>query len=135
MPVTLETSVPPNFYNKQNLIYVQSKGRKETMKAIKNILNYAGTQPNKKIIYHKSGVILHIHRNGFHLSAPKAHIQVGGDLFLPERNIDPKKCKHNGAVQVITKIILKKMVSAAESEIVPTYVNAQESVPIRTYLI
>ena len=106
------------------------------MEAIKNILNYEGTQPNKKIIYHnRTTVILHIHRNGFHLSAPKEHIQVGGHLFLPERKIDPKKCKHNGAVQVITKIILKKMVSAAESEIVPTYVNAQESVPIRTYLI
>ena len=60
-----------------------------------------------------------------------------GDIFLsdhPKRGKTPEQCAINGPVHVISKILKFVMGSAAETEIGASYMNAQESLPIRVCL-
>ena len=80
---------------------------------------------------------LHTHSDASYLLVPKAKSRAGVHFFLSERldkgNL-PEKCPINGPVYVISKILKIVMGSAAEAEIGASYMNAQESLPIRTCL-
>jgi len=55
-----------------DLASMQTKSTATTLEAITRLLNYAATHPDAKICFHASGMTLHIHSNGFYLSAPKS---------------------------------------------------------------
>ena len=62
-----------------------------TRKVADNIvwfLNYAAAHPNAKIIYHTSGMILHIDSDASYLSVKNARSRVGGHFYLSTRS-DP----------------------------------------------
>jgi hypothetical protein len=117
-----------------DLALAQTKGTKKTLDAITWLLNYAATHPDATIRYHASGMILHIHNNGSYLSAPKACSCASSHFFLANSPSNPAKCKLNGPIHITTKILRNVMRSAAEAEIGASYVNGQETIPIRNTL-
>ena len=59
--------------------------------------------------------------------------------FLINRSLEPTRAPNtnptlNGPIHTISKIMSKVMSSAAEAEIVATFINSQEAVPVRTTL-
>ena len=69
----------------------QTKGTKLTMKDLMYLLSYASTLPDAKIWNHASGIILHIHRDGSHMSVPKTRSRAGGYFFSPDSLHNPAK--------------------------------------------
>ena len=66
----------------------QSKGTEKTYAENLWLLNYAATQPNAKIRYTASDIILYIHSNSSYLSDPRAHSRAGGHYFLGYKRPD-----------------------------------------------
>jgi hypothetical protein len=102
-----------------------------TMKKCKQFLDYAASQEDAVITYHKSDMVLAIHSDASYLSEPKARSRAGGHFFMSENDIDPND---NGAVHTVAKIIKAVMSSAAEAELAGLFINAKTAVPIRTTL-
>ena len=69
----------------------QSKVKEKIMEAKTYLINYTATHMSVKMQYHKSIMMIHIHSDGFYLSAPKAYILVGFNLFLSDKTFDPGK--------------------------------------------
>jgi hypothetical protein len=102
-----------------------------TMTKCKQFLDYASTQEDAVITYHKSDMVLAIHSDASYLSEPKAQSRAGGHYFMSEDVPDPAD---NGAVHTVAKIIKAVMSSAAEAELGGIFINAKIAVPIRTTL-
>ena len=102
-----------------DVTYEQSKGmggEGEGLEAITYLLNYTATKPNANIRYHKRGIILHIHCNGYYLTDPKSHSRVVVHFLLSDKTVDPSNSKRNGYIHVI-EISKNVMRSSAEAEI------------------
>ena len=108
-----------------------SKGTEATLAAIEYFLNYAASNPDARIRYIASKMILQAISDATYLVCPNARSRMGGYHFLG--NKDHKL--FNGPLLVLAKIIKNVMSSAAESEVGGLYMNAREDVPIRTTLI
>jgi hypothetical protein len=59
----------------------QTKATEKTQAATNQLLDYFATHPDATIIYHASGMILHIHSNAFYLSVSNARSRLGGLFF------------------------------------------------------
>ena len=84
-------------------------------------------------------MILYAHSDTSYLPAPRSRSRAGGRYFISNRLPDPTKPPRtrpqlNGPIHNVSKIMSKVMGSAAEAESGATYINGQESVPIRTLL-
>ena len=120
-----------------DLASVQTQATEETLDKTIWLLNYAATHPDASVTYVASDMCLHTHSDASYLSVPKGRSRAGGHFFLsdnPEKGIHPSKCHINGPIHVISKILKFVMGSAAEAEIGASYMNAQESLPIRVCL-
>ena len=85
-------------------------------------------------------MILHIQNNASCLSEPHARSRAGGNYFLgdicPDMSKPPTtRPRLNGTIHSISCIMSNVMGSSAKSEIGATYINIQEAVPIRTFLL
>jgi hypothetical protein len=76
------------------------------------------THHDAKIQYHVSNMILNIHSNALHLSAPHAH------FFLGSLPVDGDPLKFNGAIHIICTILKLVATSAAEAELGALFLNA-----------
>jgi hypothetical protein len=114
-----------------SLASAQANGTQETAKACTKLLNYAATHSEATIRYKSSDMILHIHSDASYLSEPKARSRVGGYFFLGN---DTKEPPLNGAIHVISQIMLNVMASAAEAEVGGLFINGQAACPLRTTL-
>ena len=108
-----------------------SKNTAETMKATKYFLNYAACNPNARIIYRESEMILQGDSDAAYLVCPQARSRAGGYIFVGNKN----RNLFNGPILVLARVIKNVMASAAEAEVAALYMNAQELVPMRQCLI
>ncbi len=109
----------------------QTKPTTETMKRIKQFLDYAATQEPAVLTYRKSDMVLAIHSNASYLSEEKARSRAGGHHFLSENVAHPP---NNGAIHNVAEIIKAVMSSAAEAELGSLYINARKGVQERQIL-
>ena len=109
----------------------QANPTKRTMEKTLQFLDYAASQNDAVVTYHKSDMILAVHIDASYLSEPKARSRAGGHFFFSENDKDPKD---NGALHIVVKIIKQFVLSAAEAELGRLFINAKTAVPIRTTL-
>ena len=108
-----------------------SKGTEATLAAVEYFLNYAASNPDARIRYIASEMILQAISDAAYLVCPNARSRMGGYHFLGNKD----RKLFNGPLLVLAKVIKNVMSSAAESEVGGLYMNAREDVPIRTTLI
>jgi hypothetical protein len=83
----------------------------KTQAATNQLLDYLETHPDATISYHASDMILHIHSDASYLS-------VSEDTL-------------NGSILNVASVIKNMVASAAESEVVACFQNAQSGAPLR----
>ena len=94
--------------------------------------NYAASHPISVVRYKVSDMILQIHADSSQLSFRRAYIRSCGYHYLSDTSDDPP---NNRSISTICKIVGNVMKSAAEEKIGSTYINAQDAIPLQTYLI
>ena len=117
----------------------QSKGTKQTMQAIVQLLNYCATHPNAVICFHASDMILWVESDASYLSEPKSRSSAGGFHYLSNRpaslpTTTDKPPLLNGPINVVCHIMRKVLSSAAETELGALFYNCKEACPIHTTL-
>jgi hypothetical protein len=113
-------------YALNNIATSTINGTKATLAATNYFLNYAASNPNGKIIYCASDLILKINSDTAYLVRPEARSRAGGYHYLSSKD----DTLFNGPI-----IVCYSMASAAEAEIAGIYLNAQEGVSERNCLI
>ena len=109
----------------------QSKPTEETMKIVKQFLDYCASQEDAVVTYRRSDMKLAGHSDAGYLNEPKSRSRAGGHFYMSN---DAEHPPNNGAVLNIAQIIKAVMSSAAESELGALYINAREAVYIRQIL-
>ena len=109
----------------------QSKPTTETMKRVKQFLDYCATQEPAVLTYRKSDMVLAIHSDASYLNKEEAWSRAGGHHYLSEDVTFPP---NNGAIHNIAEIIKAVMSSAAEAELGALYINAKRGVEERIIL-
>ena len=109
----------------------QGNPTENTMKKVKQFLDYAATNPEATVTYRASNMVLAIHSDASYLSEPKARSRAGGHFFLSKNGKNPE---NNGAVLNVAKVIKAVMSSAAEAELGALFINAKTAVPMRKTL-
>jgi hypothetical protein len=104
-----------------------SKHTEETLRATRYFLNYAASNPDGKIVYRKSDMILQGDSDAAYLVCPEARSRAGGYIYCGNKD----KKLFNGPVLVLSKKIKNVVSSASEAEVAALYLNAQEMVPMR----
>jgi hypothetical protein len=110
----------------------QTKATEKTQAATNQMLDYLATHPDATIRYHASDMILHIHSDASYLSVSNARSRLGGLFFVG--NESPKQETLNGSILNISAVIKNVVASAAESEVVACFHNAQGGAPLRVTL-
>ena len=109
----------------------QANPTENTMKKVKQFLNYAATHPDVIVTYRASDMVIAVHSDASYLSESKARNRAGGHFFMSEDDDEPR---NNGAVLTVAQIIKAVMTSAAEAELGGLYINSREAVPMRHLL-
>ena len=91
----------------------QATPTKNTMKKIKQLLDYALTNLDAVVTYHASNMVLAGHSNALYLSKSNARSRAGGHFFISSNVELPP---NNSAVSTILQIIKAVMSLAAECE-------------------
>jgi hypothetical protein len=111
----------------------QATATETTVGKITQLLNYCATNPNAKILYAASDMLLNIHSNASYLSEPKAWIRVGGHFFLSSATNSTNHI-HNGPILTISTVYKNVLSIIMEAEVAGTFVNAKEGVNVRKIL-
>jgi hypothetical protein len=109
----------------------QAKPTQETMKTVKQLLDYCATQEEAIITYNTSKMILAVHSDAGYCNKKNARSQAGGHFFLSN---DEKFPPNNGAIMTNATIIKAVMSSAAKAALGALYLNAKEAVYLRQIL-
>ncbi len=109
----------------------QTMPTKNTMKKIKQFLDYTSTNPNAVVTDHASDMVLARHSNALYLSKSNAQSRAGGHFFMSSNVELPP---NNGAVSTISQIIKAVMSLAAEAKVGALFINCCETVPARHVL-
>lgn len=109
----------------------QAKPTQNTLKKIKQLLDYCATQDKAIIIYNASKMILAAHGDAGYCDKKNARSRAGGHFFLSNDKIFPP---NNSAIQTNAMIIKAVMSSAAEAELGALYLNAKEAVYLQQIL-
>ena len=117
----------------------QSKGTKQTMQAIIQLLNYCATHPNAVVHFHASNMILWVESDASYLSEPKGQSHAGGFHYLSNCPTTPptttdKLPPLNGPINVVYHIMHEVLSSAAEAKLGALFYNCKEACPIHTTL-
>jgi hypothetical protein len=112
----------------------QAAPTEDTRNRINQFLDYMTTQPDAKICYCASDMILNVHSDALYLSAPNACSHAGGYLFLGSTPCDGSPIQINGAVHVTCTTLKLVSASMAEGELGALFLNAQEAKVIRLVL-
>jgi hypothetical protein len=111
----------------------QSNATEITADKVIKLLNYCNTNPETKIRYHASEIILYIHSDASYLSENEAKSRAGGFFYMGSKDKTDKKLT-NGAILIISKVLKHVMSSAAEAEIGAVFINAKEGAVLRKTL-
>jgi hypothetical protein len=109
----------------------QAKPTQETMKKVKQLLDYCATQEDSIITYNASKMILAVHSNAGYANKKKLQSRAGGHFSLSN---DKQLAPNNRAILTIATIIKAVMSSAAEAELGALFINAKEAVHLRQIL-
>jgi len=109
----------------------QAKPTQETMKKVKQLLDYCATQEEAMITFNSSKMILAIHSDAGYCNKKNARSRAGGHFFLSNDEPFPP---NNGAIHTNATIIKAVMSSAAEAELGALFLNAKEAVYLRQIL-
>jgi hypothetical protein len=109
----------------------QAKPTENTLKKVKQLLDYCATQDNAIIKYNASKMILAVHSDAGYCNEKNARSRAGGHFFLSNDETFPP---NNGAILTLSTIIKAVMTSAAEAELGALYLNAKEAVYLRQIL-
>ena len=109
----------------------QAKPTKETMKKVKQLLDYCATQEDAVITYNASNMILAVHSDAGYCNEKNARSRAGGHFFISKNEKYPP---NNGAILTNATIIKAVMSSAAEAELGALFINAQDAVYLRQIL-
>jgi hypothetical protein len=101
----------------------QAKPTENTLKKVKQLLDYCATQDNAIIKYNASKMILAIHSDAGYCNEKNARSRAGGHFFLSNDETFPP---NNGAVLTLATIIKAVMTSAAEAELGALYLNVRQ---------
>jgi hypothetical protein len=110
----------------------QTKATEKTQAATNQLLDYLETHPDATIRYHASDMILHIHSNASYLSVSNARSRLGGLFFCGDKS--PHEDNINGSILSVAPVIKNLVASAAESEVIACFQNAQSGTPLRVTL-
>ena len=115
---------------------VQTKPTTNTALDIDRLLRYVASHSDATVRYHASDMVLYIHSDASYLSETEARSRAGGYFFLANNTSPPAAPNPpiNGAIHVYSTIINNVLSSAAEAELAALFLNAKESVSIRTTL-
>ena len=109
----------------------QSSPTQNTIKKVKQLLDYAATHPDAIVTYNASDMVLAAHSDASYLSESNARSRAGGHFFMSS---DTETPPNNGAVMTISQIIKAVLSSAAEAEVGALFINCREAVPARHVL-
>ena len=109
----------------------QANPTQNTMKKVKQLLDYAATHPDAIVTYNASDMVLAAHSDASYLSKSNAQNRAGGHFFMSS---DANMPLNNGAVITISQIIKAVLSSAAEAEVGALFINCREAVPARHVL-
>jgi hypothetical protein len=110
----------------------QTKAAEKTQAATNQLLDYLATHPDATIRYHASDMILHIHSDASYLSVSNARSRLGGLFFCGDK--PPQEDTLNGSILNVVSVIKNVVASAAESEVLACFQNAQSGSPLRVTL-
>jgi hypothetical protein len=110
----------------------QTKATEKTQTETNKLLEYLDTHPDATIRYHASNMILHIHSYASYLSVSHSRRRLSGLLFCGDK--PPKEYTLNGSILNLSSVIKNVVASAAESEVVACFQNAQGGAPLRVTL-
>ena len=102
-----------------------------TMRKIKQLLDYAATHPDASVTYRSSNMVLAAHSDASYLLETNSRSRAGGHFFMASDIAVPE---NNGDVHTVTQIIKTVMSSAAEAELGALYINCREAIPVRHLL-
>ena len=103
----------------------QADPTEETMRRIKQFLDYAASQEEPVLTFCASDMVLSGHSDAGYLNEQHARSRVGGHWFCSEDRDVPND---NGAVLNIMQVIKAVMPSTTKAEIGGLYINAREAV-------
>ncbi len=106
----------------------QANPTKNTMKKVRQFLDYASTHPDAIVTYPTSGMVLTGHSNASYFSKSKTCSRTGGHFFMSNNTAKPL---NNGAILTIAQIIKAVMFLAAEAEVGALYINCREAISAR----
>ena len=112
----------------------QANPTENTMKRVRQFLDYMHTYPDAKIRYKASDMILNVHSDASYLTAARARSRAGGYYFLGKIPKDNEPIFLNGAVSILCQILKLVAASAAEAELGALFLNAQEAKVMRLIL-
>jgi hypothetical protein len=116
------------------IVSQQAAPTEDTCNHINQFLHYMSTHPNAKIRYRVFDMILNVHSNALHLSAPNVHSHASSYFFLSRTPCNGSPIQINGAVHVTCTILKLVAASVATEELGALFLNAQETKVIRLVL-
>ena len=99
-----------------------------------HMLDYLATNPNAKVRFYPSKMILNVHSDASYLSAKDAKSRAAGHFFLGWQPDDKQPIHLNSLVLTLCKILKFVAASAAEAELGAMFLNAKEAKIIRLTL-
>jgi hypothetical protein len=127
------SAVDPTVFMSLNDISMElTKATDKTQAAKNQLLDYLATHPDATIRYHASDMILHIHSDASYLSVSNARSRLGGLFFCSNKY--PHEDNLNGSILNVESVIKNVVASAAESEVLACFQNAQSGAPLRVTL-
>ena len=114
----------------------QATPTKNTIDKCKMLLDYCATNPNGKICFHASDMILHVDTDAAYLVLPQARSRIAGYFYLSNlpSQIEKPHAKFNGAIHVECRTLKHVAASAAEAETGGLFHNCKIALPIRQML-
>jgi len=112
----------------------QANPTKKTMQRVQKFLDYMASNPDAKIRYHASDMVLNVHSDASYLTAPRARSRASGHFFLGSIPKDGCPIRLNGAILTNCTILKCVAASAAEAELGALFLNALEAKIMRLTL-
>ena len=97
-------------------------------------MDYLYTHPDAYIRFYASDMVLHVDSDAAYLVLPKVKSRIAGYYYLSAHLNITKNPKLNGAILVLCKTLRYVVPSAAETEVVGIFQNAQQAIIIRRIL-
>ena len=112
----------------------QAHATEKTVSDTKHLLDYLATNPNAKIRYYASEMILNVHSDASYLSESRARSRASGRFFLGSLPQPNEPIKLNGPIHDLCVILQLVAASAAEAELGALFLNTAQAKIIRLIL-